>query len=321
MQFVYPNTLKSEEYKLVQGTLIIDSEENPKGIEILLSRSIPGEGVVDKFTTTANEKGNFKFQEIPFANNSIYTLVVMYNGLIHTKILDLSKEIQVETTLRIPQTSSDDSILNIPLISILILGNNESKTELKFLEIIKIKNDSSYTYIPGLKPMERMRFSLPKGYQNLNVDSSLIDAQVIKVDSGFALDAYVHPGEHDIMYGYILNYKNQTMNIKKNFWYNTEKIRILAPENLLINLNATISTTEKAEIGQKIYQVFTLENFNKASSLELNIDKLPTPSIYENIKNKLNQIQFQYVPISVLIVLMFFIILMSYIRKKLMDPK
>ena len=245
----------------------------------------------------------------------------MYKGLIHTKILDLSKEIQVETTLRIPQTSSDDSILNIPLISILILGNNESKTELKFLEIIKIKNDSSYTYIPGLKPMERMRFSLPKGYQNLNVDSSLIDAQVIKVDSGFALDAYVHPGEHDIMYGYILNYKNQTMNIKKNFWYNTEKIRILAPENLLINLNATISTTEKAEIGQKIYQVFTLENFNKASSLELNIDKLPTPSIYENIENKLNQIQFQYVPISVLIVLMFFIILMSYIRKKLMDPK
>ena len=82
------------------------------------------------------------------------------------------------------------------------------------MEIIKIKNDSNYTYVPGSKPMERLRFSLPKKYQKLNVDSSLIDAQVIKVDSGFALNAYLHPGEHDLMYGYTLNYENQAIDLK-----------------------------------------------------------------------------------------------------------
>jgi len=320
-QFIHTSTLQAEEYRLVKGALIIDSGKNPKDIEVLLSRAILGQGVIDKYTTVTNQKGEFEFQEIVYANNSIYTLVVMYNGLIHMKTLDLSKVNQVQTTLRIPQTSSDDSILTIPSISILILGNNDRKTELKFLEIIKIKNDSNYTYVPGSKPMERLRFSLPNQYQNLNVDSSLINAQVIKVDSGFALNAYVHPGEHDIMYGYTLKYENQTINLKKNFWYNTTKIRILVPENLSINFDNNISITEIAEIGQKKYQVHTFEDFKKASSLEMNLNGLPTPSIYEEIENRFNQIQFQYIPISILIILMFIIILASYIRKKLMDSK
>ena len=321
VQLVDVNTLQAEEYRLVKGTLIIDSGKNTKDIEVLLSRAILGEGVIDKFTAVANQKGEFEFQEIVYTNNSIYTLVVMYNGLIHMKTLDLSEVNQIQTTLRIPQTTSDDSILTIPLISILILGNNDRKTELKFLEIIKIKNDSNYTYVPGSKPMERLRFSLPKKYQKLNVDSSLIDAQVIKVDSGFALNAYLHPGEHDIMYGYTLNYENQTIDLKKNFWYNTTKIRILVPENLSINLNNNVSVTETAEIGQKKYQVLTLEDFKKASSLEINLSGLPTPSIYENLENKFNQINFQYIPVSILIVLMFIIFFASYTRKKLMDSK
>ena len=320
-QFIHKSTLQAEEYRLVKGTLIIDSGKNPKDIEILLSRSILGQGVIDKFTTITNQKGEFEFQEIVFTNNSIYTLLVMYNGLIHMKTLDLSEANQIQTTLRIPETSSDDSILTIPLISILILGNNETKTELKFLEIIKIKNNSNYTYVPGAKAMERLRFSLPKQYQNLNVDSSLINAQVIKVDSGFALNAYVHPGEHDIMYGYTLKYENETIHLKKNFWYYTTKIRILVPENLSINLDNNVFITETAEIGQKKYQVLTFENFEKASSLEMHLNGLPTPSIYEKIENKFNQIQFQYIPISILIILMFIIIFVSYVRKKLMDSK
>ena len=321
MQFDTTKTLQAEEYRLVKGTLIIDSGKNPKDIQVLLSRAILGQGVIDKYTTVTNQKGEFEFQEIVYTNNSIYTLVVMYNGLIHMKTLDLSAVNQIQTTLRIPQTSSDDSILTIPSISILILGNNDRKTELKFLEIIKIKNDSNYTYVPGSKPMERLRFSLPTKYQKLNVDSSLIDAQVIKVDSGFALNAYLHPGEHDIMYGYTLKYENQALNLKKNFWYNTTKIRILVPENLSINLNKNVSITETAEIGQKKYKVLTLEDFKKASSLEIYLNGLPTPSMYENIENKFDQIQFQYVPVSILIILMFIIIFASYIRKKLMDSK
>ena len=142
-QFIDTNTLQAEEYRLVKGTLIIDSGKNPKDIEVLLSRSILGQGVLDKFTTVTNQNGEFEFQEIVFTNNSIYTLIVMYNGLIHMKTLDLSEVNQIQTTIKIPETSSDDSILTIPLISILILGNNETKTELKFLEIIKIKNDSN----------------------------------------------------------------------------------------------------------------------------------------------------------------------------------
>ena len=101
----------------------------------------------------------------------------------------------------------------------------------------------------------------------------------------------------------------------------TTKIRILVPENLSINFDNNISITEIAEIGQKKYQVHTFEDFKKASSLEMNLNGLPTPSIYEEIENRFNQIQFQYIPISILIILMFIIILASYIRKKLMDSK
>ena len=72
MQFDTTKTLQAEEYRLVKG----------------LSRAILGQGVMDKYTTVTNQKGEFEFQEIVYTNNSIYTLVVMYNGLIHMKTLD-----------------------------------------------------------------------------------------------------------------------------------------------------------------------------------------------------------------------------------------
>ena len=58
VQLVDVNTLQAEEYRLVKGTLIIDSGKNPKGIEVLLSRAILGEGVIDKFTAVAKSKKN-----------------------------------------------------------------------------------------------------------------------------------------------------------------------------------------------------------------------------------------------------------------------
>ena len=64
------------------------------------------------------------------------------------------------------------------------------------LEIVNVVNIGDRTYVPGPEPMNLLRFGLPAGSSELQIDTQLIAADALQVDRGFALTANVPPVEH-----------------------------------------------------------------------------------------------------------------------------
>ena len=97
------------------------------------------------------------------------------------------------------------------------------------LEAARLRNASDRTFradvlIDG--PMSMVRFSLPDGAADLDVEASLPGGHVLQVDRGFALTMPVPPGEHDILFVYRVPYESSTKQYTPNFPMGTDSYRV-----------------------------------------------------------------------------------------------
>ena len=91
------------------------------------------------------------------------------------------------------------------------------------LEIVNVVNASDRTYVPGAEPMNLLRFGLPPGAKGLQIDTSLVGADAIQVDRGFAVPANIPPGEHEVMFAYHFGYEGQSVTLDKSYLYGGRK--------------------------------------------------------------------------------------------------
>ena len=274
-----------------------------------------GNAILDDLTATTDASGRFRF-EFDYDSALEYGVSVRYQNTVYGTDIDLSSGSPAPVTLTVYESSSDDSIVSAGAVSLLLASVDETAQTVAALEIVELVNESNLAYVPGSGVMELLRFGLPPGATDLNLDTGLIGADFVQVDRGFALLASVPPGEHEIMFSYEFPYDTQKFSLSKSYRYGAETARILTPEEVMEISGEALGAPESVIIGERPYWVIEMNGLAREESIVLDLDKLPTATLVDKIGNRFSGIEFQFAAPVALGLLMTSLLVYGSIRRR-----
>jgi hypothetical protein len=186
-------------------------------------------------------------------------------------------------TLTVFDASSDDTAIQIASAVLVILGLDPSTQVAQVLETVKLHNGGKHTFLPSTDgprgPMGLLRFGLPKGAGNLTPDGRLGASTIIQVDTGFATNLPVPPGDTEVSYSYEIAYGALSdggyVSLSKNLPYPTDLLRVLAvPGDFIIQSEQLIDQGVDT-VGSRQYRRMEGRNLPAHGELSLELRKLP----------------------------------------------
>ena len=199
---VQGSTLSTLSGQVVQGTM--DGVLLPN-TEVTLRTTLPGQ-LEDIRKTTTELGGYFRFEGLR-QDALLFRVSVQHRGIEYAEEFGAEADLS-DVRLTVYETTSDMSLLKIQSNSILVSLNEQTTRSLAFMEFITIQNESDLAFVPDQSDtMNFLRFSLPRGALNLDIQSELPVGQAIQVDRGFGLTSPVPPGVFGIAFTYTAPYE------------------------------------------------------------------------------------------------------------------
>jgi len=312
----YAHGQTPDDDRVISGQVVnrTDGESAVPGLTVILHRDT-AVGHDDEETVT-DEEGQFCFEGMEFDPSIRYGVSVFYQGTFYGTDVDLGDGSPDPMLLIVYEATQDQNALTVSAASLLLTVPDEDNRTLWGLEIVKLRNSTDTAYVPGSDPMSRIRFGLPPGAVELQVHTTIRDAEMTQVDIGFALKASVPPGEFEVMYAYVFPYAGDRTNISKSFPYGADSVRILAPYGIGELQSVDLGASEIADVGGKPYQLIQASNVARGASISINILDLPAPSTSQRLRRSLGDIRFEYVAPAGLVLLMGLLVGLALLRRR-----
>ena len=205
-----------------------------------------------------------------------------------------SLSIEMPITLTVYDVTSDESALAVGSASLLVSAVDRASETVWVHELVQIVNDTDVAYVPGPSPMSLLRFGLPPGALDLQVDTTLLGADVLQVDRGFSLTAGVPRGSHDVMFAYRFPYHGTEAALEKTLWYGAQSVRVLAPTELVEIAVEGFGAPDVVTIGERGYTVYEGFGLARGVRLAVRLSGLPEASIGERVDSRLRRVPLQY---------------------------
>jgi hypothetical protein len=294
-----PSTQAQEQPLVVDGLITNGTQDGNSVEDLTVIFHLEGADVHEHIEATTDGEGQFKIDGIRFDPTLVYGVSVNYGGALYGTDVDLSAGPPPPIALTVYDATDSDEVVYAASASLLFAGVDTTNLTVTALEIVAIVNDSDHAYVPGDEPMNLLRFGLPPGARNLQVDTRLLGANFLQVDRGFALLASVPPGEYEVMYTYEFPYSESEMLLSKSMRYGAENLRVLVPEELFELSSDELGSPETVVIGERLYNLLQVSDVPREGQISLRLEGLPQPSLADRTGRRLDGIRFEYAaPIS-----------------------
>ena len=265
--------------------------------------------VHDHSESITDSDGRFRFDGIAFDPTLVYGLSVKYQGALYGLDLDLSQGSPAPVAIDVYDATDSQDGLFFASESVLFAWADKSNRTVSTLEIIKLVNDSQLTYVPGSGPMELLRFGLPEAASGLRVETTLLGADFIQVDLGFALLASVPPGEHELTYSYRFPYTGAKASFTRTLRNDVRQLQVLAPVEVLKLSSDRLGVPEIVAIGeppfQRSYQRLEANGLEIGDVVSFTLSDLPQPTLRDDVSRFFDGVRFEYVaPVSLGLVML-----------------
>jgi hypothetical protein len=255
--------------------------------------------VHDHSESLTDDAGRFRFDGITFDPTLVYGMSVKYQGALYGMDIDLSQGSPAPIAVDVYDATDSQDGLFFASESVLFASADESSRTVSTLEIIMLVNDSQLTYVPGSGPMELLRFGLPEDASDLRLETTLVGADFIQVDLGFALLASVPPGEHELMYSYVFPYDGAEASFIRTLRNEVKQLRVLAPIEVLKLSSDRFGDPETVAIGDRPYQLLEADGLEVGDVVSFTLGGLPQPTLRDDISGLFDGVRFEYAaPVS-----------------------
>ncbi|MBO55111.1 MAG: hypothetical protein CL886_05555 [Dehalococcoidia bacterium] len=281
---------------------------------------------VTTYDSLTDEVGRFVFDDVSLDNGVGYALGVDYGGMSYSVLL-AEEDLFEPISITIYEPTQDLSVISVSTHTLIIADINEKDQMIEAVEFVSLSNTSDFSLIPDLDTVSQglfsfMRFSLPEGAADLDLQSDLVGGQIIPMGTGFALTSPIAPGSHSVTYSYRFPYRGDTATFKQNLMQGAELYQVLIPKHE--NSPKVIGPMEESEINIEgiDYTIWEARSRSPKQGLSVEVVDLPQMGIASSLWNRLLQPKFWYraMPVCVGIVLLFVLLYSIYIgiRSKIM---
>lgn len=254
----------------------------PADLPITLHAIDPTAGRVATVETTTDGQGRFQFEDVTAPAGGSYVLVMDYAGMRYNSLLaaaDLSRPVE----LTVYETTRDLGVVRVERHTMVLAGVEEQTREIAALELLNLSNRSDRTLLPELTNITNpneinfLRFSLPAGASNLDVQSNLPGGEIITIGNGFALTAPVLPGRHQVNYTYTFPYGGNAVAFNQRLLQGAAVYQVLVPERLADVQVAPLESRPPLDIEGTAYRVWERRELPPRQGVLLELSNLPQP--------------------------------------------
>jgi hypothetical protein len=156
------------------------------------------------------------------------------------------------------------------------------------LDLVTVRNNGDRTFIsdlsnPTVTDLQMLRFSLPRGYEELAVDSVLPQGQLVEIATGFAMTNPVPPGEHEILYSYAINYSGDSLAFTRTLAFGADEVRVLIPPDLGVVEADGMAATQTTELGETVYKEYVGADYETGFKMSFVLKDLPQPGLFKRM--------------------------------------
>ena len=270
----------------VQGVAVNGTEGGgiPANRPITLHVIDPLAGRVATAEAVTDERGAFSFEDVTPVAGGSYVLVMDYADMRYNSLLG-STALTEPAEFTVYETTRDIGVVQVERQAMIIADVDEKARLVSVLEVLTVSNGSDRTLLPELtnitNPAEInfLRFSLPAGASQLDVQSNLPGGDVIAIGTGFALTAPVQPGEYQVNYTYRFPYEGSRATFNQRLIQGAQVYQVLAPEELAEIRVAPLQPQPRITIEGKTYLVWESRDIPPRQGITLALSRLPQPGL------------------------------------------
>ena len=314
---LHTSTLAQQSPLSVSGQVVNGSPDSGSIVGIAVVLHMQGADTYDNKTTITDNDGRFTFDGIMYDPTLLYGVSVRYQDTVYGTEVNLADGTPPPVTIEVYDAVYEQDVIRVGSASLLFADADRLTQSVSALEIVKVINDSDFTFVPGSGgPMSLLRFGLPPGAEGLQVDTRLLGADVVQVDRGFAVIGSVPPGEHDIMYTYSFPYDGAETTFEKSFPFGADSLRVLSPNEVLTLASEDIGAPEPVTIGERPYQLIETSNIERGKRINVHLSGLPRTTLADRAQNAVTNARYEYIAPALLAVFLTALIPFAIIRHR-----
>ncbi len=230
--------------------------------------SFSTEKVESTHKTRTDEAGFFVFNDLLLVPETSYIVSTEFQGVKY-----FSTAIQLdppgsagELAIRVFEKSTDPSRLKISRRHLII---ERFENRLSVQEMIFLKNDARYTWVPDGSP--GLRFQLPPGAVDLSMGERLGEG-VRKETNAVVISFPVRPEGQEITFRYYITGKADTYQLQYELGYPTEQFDVFMSIPGANLTSESLERNEAMEMGGVEYSRFTGQNLAASTPVMLSIE-------------------------------------------------
>ena len=255
------------------------------------------ESIVERVEAVTEPDGSFAL-EVPMVSDTQFYRVVADDG-IYTPYVDfLAEDADDEVTLTVyDRTTSLDEIA-VTSYSMVIPVVDAANGIIGVLGAVNLVNIGDEVYLadltdPDLTGFNLLRFNLPVGYQELNVESDLPSGNVMEINTGFAISNPVPPGEYSMVISYSVPFEGGELTLPMRLPFGAESLSILLPVGAGEVMGLGLTRSQTVTIGDSEYVQYDGANYERRAEIGLVISGLPRPDLGSQISDFFGSVQFR----------------------------
>ena len=256
---------------------------------ILMSIDLGSNSIIEQETTTVDQDGIFRFDNLVSGPGLSYRVVVNHGTF--TPSVDMAN-VENWQNVRLSIFDETKSLEDITVSSyVMMIPTIDARSrQVGVLTVINVDNRGDTVWVPDLTDpaltgLDLLRFNLPKGFSDLAIESQLPTGNILEIDTGFALTNPVPPGEAAILISYILRYEKDSFDFNLKLPYGADQVRILLPDE-----GGTISAEgfgagESVVVAEKMFNQYQGEDYAAGVELLTTFSELPQPTTLQKLSD------------------------------------
>src|SRR6266568_2958002 len=268
----------------IYGQLLDSSNKNAylAGQRVTLQMA-QGNTASDLSSATTDGHGAYSFAGLSTGKTISYAMYIRYRGAQYTStIVSLDTKPVQQVNLTVYEATKSMANIAIVRATILLRAPDRQTGIVPVSELFIFRNLDSHTYVGSLDASQgkpnALRFSLPHTASKVTLGKGFDGYTAIQVDSGFASDAAVPPGDSQFAFTFDMPYTASDYDFDYTVVYPTVLLAFLVPPEIQASSD-TLASQGPITSGQQTYQLLEAKALLGGKEAHVQLGGLPTAPI------------------------------------------
>jgi hypothetical protein len=257
---------------VISGSVVnLSGGEVPSDLEVTL-RGYDDMSQVITQTAIIKPDGKYVFEDVEMPDGRAFLVTVDYDGTTYGSDIAIAQPDMSlpDLAVAIYETATDASMLSVDRLHLFFEFVDE-KT-LRVIELYILSNPTNRTVVPAGEGQPTVRFSLPEGAANLEIQDGALGERFVQTEDGFGDTMPIRPGagKYELLFAYEMPYERK-LELVQRMSLPVNAVVILAPENGIdINGEGLVDAGTRDVQGAQ-YRLYNGESIPAGSDLRVSV--------------------------------------------------